>query len=207
MQSVFQAVWGEDTGDDGGEFPNDGADSAGVFVTGSVVVRTVNRFNLRAAAPSSGQWIPNGSTITVVSHSINVQSTVSAGAESWDIKRYGSLGDDAEPDAAATAFSRCNSSATVYVTGTTNFRTTGVKTNDLGSSGVADAQDRINNDSAVWSISIKQTSEAKDGSSNGTVVDEYTAATAANRPQLAVTWKAVRDPIGGCGMCCPGQRL
>ncbi len=136
---------------------------------------------------------------------MNVQTTVTAGAESWDIKRYGTIGDDPQADAGATAFTRC-SSGTTYVAGTTNYRTTGQKTNDIGATAVTDALDRLQNDAATWAISCKQVSEAKDGTSNGTVFDEYTNATAGLRPRLRLTWKAVRDPIM-CGGMCAGQRL
>lgn len=204
MQTIFESSFGEDVDDVGGELPGDGGDASGVFVSATIAVRAVNRFNIRATAPASGQWITKGATPTVVELLVNIQTTVTAGAESWDLKRYGTLGQDPEADSAADAFTRCGS-GTTYAT-TTNYRTTGAKTDNLGSTAVTDAIDRLQNDATVWSISVKQVSEAKDGSSNGTVLDEYVNGTAANRPRLRLTWKAVRDPIA-CGGFCPGQRL
>lgn len=205
MQSVFESVFGEDCDELGGELPGDGGDATGMFVSATITVRSVNVFNVRASAPTSGQWIPTGAVPTVVELLMNVQTTVTAGAESWDIKRYGTLGDDPNADVGLTAFGRCTS-GTTYVSATTNYRTTGAKTNDLGATAVTDALDRVQTGGTVWGVSIKQVAETKDGTSNGTVFDEYTNGTAANRPRLRVTWKAVRDPVACCGMV-PGVRL
>lgn len=205
MISIFEATFGEEVGSDAGEFPNDGSDLVGTANSGTIQVREANVFNIRQTAPASGQWITKGATPTAVDLSINVTTTFTATAETWNIRRYGTLGDDPSPDAGATAFTRC-ASGTTYTT-TTSYRTTGVKSVTLGATAITDATDRLQNDATVWGISIQQQNETVGAPSRGFTLDEYTAGTAANRPRLQVTWKAVRDPIGGCGMCCPGQRL
>ena len=206
MQSTFEATFGEDVTDGGLEGPNDGADSCGVASAGTIVIRTANVFNVRATAPASGKWIPHSGSPTGVDLKMTVQATVSAGSESWMPRRYGSLGDSPDGDSGATAYTRSGGGTAYLASATTNYRTTGNKTDTLNASAVADCLDRIQNDSATWAISIQQTSEATGAGSHFTVFEEYTNGTAANRPQIVVTWKAIRDPIP-CGGMCPGRRL
>lgn len=205
MQSTFEATFGEEASSTT-EFPNDGADSCGVASSGTLVLRVANVFDVRATAPASGHWITHGAAPTNVDLKLSVQGTVSAGSESWMPKRYGSLGDDPNADSAATAFGRMTGGTAYLASATTNYRTTGLKTDTLNASAVADCLDRIQNNSSTWAIAVQQTSETTGAGSHFTAFDEYTNATAANRPQIVVTWKAIRDPIP-CGGMCPGRRL
>lgn len=205
MLSTFEAVFGEDLTATV-EAPGDGGDTCGTASAGTLVVRVNNVFNVRATAPASGKWIPHSGQATSIDLKMNVIAVVSAASESWMPRRYGSLGDDPNPDSAATAFGRSGGGTAYLASATTNYRTTGAKTDTLNSSAVTDCNDRIANDASVWTIAIQQTSEATGAGSHNTNFSEYIDGTAANRPQIVVTWKAIKDPIP-CGGMCPGRRL
>lgn len=194
--TIFEATFGEDV-IAANEFPNDGNDGCGVINTD--VLRIAEVFDLTDATPASGDAITAGATISKVELIMTTDSSgTGQGSETWDIRRYGALGNDPQADNAATAFGRCTGGQ-LYAT-TTLYRTNSTThTVDLGADGVTDAQSRFDASGTVWAIAIKQQNETT-GRTAWASFNEYTAATAANRPRLQVTWTAaaaavVRDPI------------
>ena len=177
--TVLTSQWGADT-DSFDYFADDGSDWAGVteFEGDFFPLRTVNRFDVSS--------IPSGASISKVELIVEVSATPNdVSARSWYIGPYNGDGQgDPETDGASTGFTRCDVSADNYGT-TTAFRTTGVKTIDLGT---APASDLIAAISAAsdFSVAIQMVGDTGISADSYSELAEYTDAT--NPPKLQVTF-------------------
>jgi hypothetical protein len=187
--TTFETIFGEEVESNNVEHPNDGSDWAG---RNTNEFRVVNTFDVTQASPVSGSAVPSSATIIKAELRMVVLPTGGSGpfgdvsAESWDIRRYGTLGDSPSPDTAANAFTRC-ASGSLYVN-TTQYRVANAPyIDDLGATGISDAQNRVSGSAAVWAISIVMVGGGS-GGNRYTSFREYTDGTALNRPRLILTW-------------------
>lgn len=131
--------------------------------------------------------IPAGSTVTNVALQIECSD---AGGDSWRLGPYNLNGQaDPQPDSGATIFSRCNISSDNYLTGFTDFLSTGSKTfSNLGSAANADVEAAISG--GIFTLCFEQT---QTGSFAWAGLTDHTGT---DKPTLTVTYTA---PAGGSG--------
>ena len=178
-QITILADWSADVNSAGGIFVNDGDDLCGGLNGNSV--RVAQKFILDG---STGQpALPAGATVTQVQLRFQVLGVLAAGALLWDIDGYGGTG-LADPEVAngATLFAGCGITG-VYIDNTTQFRTAGVKTLNLGAQAVADLQAaRVAGNR--FSVALRETTDTT--TSAYALLAEFTAASDANKPALIV---------------------
>jgi hypothetical protein len=168
------AAWGADC-TESTKFPNDGEDWAGNV--GGDPYRVANRFDITTLGTSD--------TVSQVDFDCEVLNITGGGSSTWIIGPYAGTGQgDPETDAVGDMFSNCDVSSDNYVTGITDFRTTGSKSfTDLGSTANTDMEN-ARDAGTTFTLSIKMTTET---SGNYTYLAEYTHATVGFRPTLTVT--------------------
>lgn len=168
------ADWGADI-DGSSKFPNDGSDWCGD--SGNVDYRVANKFDISS--------LPAANTVDQVDLEIDVAVSGSA-SETWRIGPYNGDGQgDPETDAGSTAYSRCDVSADNYLTGITDFRSTGTKTfTDLGAQANSDVE-AARDAGTIFSLAFEAESSVNNGLCE---FDEYTASS--NPPKLTVTHSA-----------------
>ena len=183
MSSVTaSAIWGAEVSAAGTKFPGDGSDYCGG--SGSANYRVANAFDPSIAG--------SGSTISKVELSINVASVTSAGSLLWDILSYLAAGlASPEIDTGADMYAGC-ASGNLLIDNSIEFRTTGLKTIDLGAQAVTDVQAALDGGN-FYSLAIRETTDTT--AASRCEFTEYTDGT--NPPKLIITYTAVGAPTPG----------
>lgn len=184
---TLTAVFAESARSDGSiDTTGDGGDTVGANV--SLGNRNVATFDVSS--------IPFDATVTMI-EMIYTATVSNAPADTWDYWPYG--GDcsvDPRPQSGATVFSN-TIAGTAYVS-TIVFRSTGQKTVDISTvASLAHLQTAVAAARTAHTIALVQRDET--GVSHRAELGEYTDATAANRPQMRVTYTPAVSGGGGGG--------
>ena len=175
---TLDATWGADVDNGGTKAPDDGSDWCGNGAGG--IYRVANKFDITSLSASA--------TVSKVELIIEVAAVNNASNTYWDLDGYNGDGQaNPEADSGATMYTSCENTGT-YVTNTTDFRTTGVKTIDLGATAIADVE-AARDAGVIFSVAIQlgSTGDTENtGASNRCEFSEYTDAT--NPPKLRITY-------------------
>lgn len=177
------AVWSEDVLSDGTEFPADGSDDGigTINIGGNKALRAVQRYPL--------DDLPAGVTLSQIQVRNNVKVVTNVAAASWIYGRYGAVGQDAEPDAGSTAFTRADASVMPYLSGDIAFRTTGSKTVDITGAQVKTDLAACKAGGFDFSLAIRETSESV-ASVHNVSLSEYIEGV--NAPTLILSYVETR---------------
>lgn len=191
-----EADWGADVDDNGTKYPNDGGDYCGD--NGADVYRVANKFTIST--------LPATDTVSQVDVSIEVAAVTGATGSTWILGPYNGDGQsDPDADTGAQMYSRCDVSSDNYLTGLTDYRTTGVKTHTaLGATANSDVE-TARDSGTIFSLAWRMTTEAL--TPDRCEFTEYPDAT--NPPKLTITHAAggggatgksnpLYGPLGGC---------
>ena len=145
------ADWGADCSDAPAKYPNDGSDYCGDDT--AEIYRVNNIFTIST--------LPVTDTVDQVDYDIYVSSVQGVTTKAWSLGAYNGDGQaDPEADTAQQAFDRADVSADYYLTGLTDYRTTGQKTHtNLGSTANSDVE-AARDAGTTFAIAIKMDGES-----------------------------------------------